>query len=406
MKPHVSSLAMLTLAGVLGGCSALPSAGALAPVPAGQVAPQSLQSAATGSAATGSTAVGAPPSPTSTSTRSTAATSAVPATTAATSAPVANRAALAPTGSGTYSDKNGSFSYVYFVPHRRLAKYPVVLALHGCLENPTNFEAGTRWFEDAESHGYVVVMPQHLVGTGTDVNPNGCWQYWSDHYRISGEPEVLVGLLKDLGTRVPMDRTRMYVTGISSGAFMAVALAADYPDFFAAAASGSGGEYQPCVTDNVMQCYVALTEQQPDQDPTSSGQAAFRAAAGSGGKPIPVILFQGDADTVVAPFNLPQALTSIATMNDGIASYGAFPGTWNANATVHTTGSVSGGYTYDHYSADNGMLDWTIVHGMNHAWSGGVDDTASNASDGNNYDDPKGPNETVAFRTFLMRYHR
>jgi hypothetical protein len=43
---------------------------------------------------------------------------------------------------------------------------------------------------------------------------------------------------------------------------------------------------------------------------------------------------------------------------------------------------------------------------MNHAWSGGVDDTASNASDGNNYDDPKGPNETVAFRTFLMRYHR
>ena len=52
------------------------------------------------------------------------------------------------------------------------------------------------------------------------------------------------------------------------------------------------------------------------------------------------------------------------------------------------------------------MLDWTIVHGMNHAWSGGVNDPTSNASDGNNYNDPKGPNETQAFRSFLFRYHR
>ena len=62
-------------------------------------------------------------------------------------------------------------------------------------------------------------------------------------------------------------------------------------------------------------------------------------------------------------------------MNDGIASYGRFPGTWNATPTVHDAGSVPGGYSYDHYSADNGMLDWTIVHGMNHSWSGGVADS-------------------------------
>ena len=313
---------------------------------------------------------------------------------------------LAPTGSGAYADKQGSFSYVYYKSSKRRAAYPVVLALHGCLESPANFEAGTRWFEDAEANGYVVVMPQHLVGTGADVNPKGCYEYWNNHYRVTGEPEVLVGLLKDLGTRIRMDRARMYVTGMSSGGAMTTILAATYPDFFAAAAVGSGTEYQPCVTDDVMQCYVALTTQQANQDPTASGQAAFRASAGSGGKPIPVTFFQGDVDTVVAPFNLPQALTCIAVMNDGIASYGRFPGVWTTTPTTQSSGSVPGGYTYDHYTADNGMLDWTIVHGMNHAWSGGVADTASNASDGNNYNDPKGPNETVAFRTFLFRYHR
>jgi hypothetical protein len=119
-----------------------------------------------------------------------------------------------------------------------------------------------------------------------------------------------------------------------------------------------------------------------------------------------VILFQGDADTVVAPFNLPQALTSIAVMNDGIASYGRFPGTWTDTPSAHDAGQVPGGYAYDHYSANDGRLDWTIVHGMNHAWSGGVADASSNASDGNNYNDPKGPNETAAFRAFLFRHHR
>ena len=321
--------------------------------------------------------------------------------------PSGPRPALAPTGSGSYTDANGGFSYVYYVPSHHKRSYPVVLALHGCLENPTNFEAGTRWFEDAEAHGYVVVMPQHLP-TNVPVNPKGCWQYWSDHYRDRGEPAVLVGLLNDLGHRIPFDRNRTYVTGMSSGGAMTTALAADYPDVFAAAAVGSGTEYQPCATDSVGECYVALTTQQADQDPTASGKAAFRASAPTAAtNVVPTILFQGDADTVVAPFNLPQALTSIAVMNDGIASYGRFPGTWTANPATHDGGIVpNGGYVYDHYTANDGRLDWTIVHGMNHAWSGGVADPSSNASDGNNYNDPKGPNETAVFRAFLFRHHR
>ncbi|GAC1418480.1 MAG: hypothetical protein NVSMB64_28130 [Candidatus Velthaea sp.] len=315
------------------------------------------------------------------------------------------RAALAPTFSGTYSDGQGSFAYTGYVPstYRPATPLPLVLALHGCLENPANFEAGARWFEDAQAFGYIVLMPQHVATPLT--NPNGCYQYWNNHYRGSGEPELLVDLVRHIEGQYHIDPNRVFVAGLSSGGAMAMALMADYPDVFAAGAVGSGTEYQPCATDNVYQCYLALTNQAFDQNPTASGKAAYGQLP-SYSHAVPLAFFQGDADTVVAPFNLPQALKSSATMNDGFLSGGQFPGHFTAVPSVHRSGAVAGGHPFDVYYADGGLLMWTIVHGMNHAWSGGVKDAASNASDGNNYNDPLGPNETAAFRYFLMSHPR
>lgn len=377
-------LSLALLAGCAGGSTAVPSAGAGIAPPAGPRAPAPSPSpAATGVPGGGSQATPAP--------------SAAPGASGA-------AAALAPSGRATYSDANGSLAYDYFVPAGGHGPYPLLLALHGCLESTAAFEAGARWFEDAQANGYAVVMPQHVVTPVTD--PNGCWQYWNNHYRGAGEPALLVGLLADFATRVRIDPNRVYVAGLSSGGAMTTALEADYPDVFAAAAVGSGTEYQPCATDDIYQCYLALTVQTFDQDPVASGKAAYAQGRAASVRAVPTILLQGDADTVVAPFNLGQALTSIAVMNDGLSSSGSFPGAWTTSASAHDAGQVPGGYAYDHYAADAGRLDWTVVHGMNHAWSGGVANAASNASDGNNYNDPKGPSETLLFRSFLLRYSR
>ena len=322
----------------------------------------------------------------------------------ATAPPGSNAAggpALAASGSATYTDAQGSFDYIYYVPSGAAGRQvPLVMALHGCLENPTNFEDGTRWFEDAQQNNYIVVMPAHPVQVD---NPKGCWRYWDNHYRGKGEPEVLVGIVRTLALRFSVDPQRTYITGMSSGGAMTTALVADYPDVFAAGAVGSGTEYQPCATDDVGQCYLALTTQQLDQDPTASGKAAYGQDVANRAV-IPVILFQGDADTVVSPFNEPYAVQSIAAMEDGWLSAGSFPGSFTNTATTHTSGQVTGGYSYDVYGADNGNLVWWVIHGMNHAWSGGVAESQSNASDGNNYDDPKGPSETAAFRAFLLAH--
>jgi poly(hydroxyalkanoate) depolymerase family esterase len=300
---------------------------------------------------------------------------------------------------------NSGFPYVGYAATTVTAgakPVPLILALHGCLQNPTNFEDGTRWFEDAQANGYVVVMPAHPSNDSTD--PNGCFEYWNNHSRGSGEPAALVGLVKDVEGKYPIDPARVYVVGFSGGAGMAVALGADYPDVFAAIGVHSGLEYQPCSNDDILKCFYALSMQNQAQDPTSSGKAAY--AQDKYTKAIPAIFFVGDADSVVLPWNTDFAVKSFAVMNDGFTSGGAFPGTFTANPSEHTTGSVPDGRTYDTYVADNGMLTWTIVHSMGHAWSGGVNERDSNASDGGNYNDPKGPDATVAIRTFLFAHSK
>jgi poly(hydroxyalkanoate) depolymerase family esterase len=311
--------------------------------------------------------------------------------------------ALSPNFTGTYGDASGHFSYVgYASTTVAAAPVPLVLVLHGCLEDPADFEAGSRWFEDAQAKGYVVVMPEHTSDEGS--NPNGCFEYWNNHDRGRGEPATLAGLVASVEQKFPIDRTRVYVAGFSGGGGMAVALAADYPDIFAAIGVESGIEYQPCADNQIMHCYYALSDQHQAQDPDASGRAAY--AQDRYTKAVPAIFFQGDRDGVVSPWNLTYLLRSYAAMNDGFISSGAFAGRFNATPSEHTTGQSPGGETYDTYVADNGLLQWTIVHGMGHAWSGGVSGRASNASDGNNYNDPKGPDATIAMRTFFFAHPR
>jgi poly(hydroxyalkanoate) depolymerase family esterase len=318
-------------------------------------------------------------------------------------AAVAAAPALKANFDGTSSDPNGNFRYYGYAATTLGTKpVPLIVALHGCLEDPFDFEAGTRWYEDAEANGYVVVLPSHSFYD--DRNPNRCFQYWDNHDRGKGEPAALVGLVKNVEQKYPIDPNRVYVVGFSSGGAMAVALAADYPDVFAAVGVDAGMEYQPCANNYVMRCYYATQQQDQAQDPTSSGKAAY--AQDTYTKPIPGIFVHGDIDSIVSIWNLNYAVASFAVMNDGFTSNGAFPGTFSATARQHTTAQVPGGYTYDTYVADGGLLTWIVVHGMDHAWSGGVNEHASLAADGKNYNDAAGPNATVLFRTFLFAHPR
>jgi poly(3-hydroxybutyrate) depolymerase len=337
--------------------------------------------------------------------------------------------ALKPTGTNSVTDTQGrAWTYDYYISPNLSASPPLVVALHGCSETPPDFEEGTRWYEDAKANGYVVIMPRHITGGyggSSDGNLENCWQFWNQHTRGSGETAIVRSEIAQIESEVPrIDTHRVYAVGMSGGAFYSVAMAVAYPEVFAGIGVGSGGEYDPCkpwseqilddnnLNDPGMSCYQELNAGgKALPDPTAQGDEAYADLVANGGPkqgaPIPAVFVHGDADSLVGFPNEAMGYVCMARFNDRFSNGGSATGAFNT--TVQYTHSwqavIPGGWAYDEYHADNGLLQWWVVHGMNHAWSGGTQDDSSNATgglDSHNYNDPRGPGATQLMRYFLF----
>jgi poly(hydroxyalkanoate) depolymerase family esterase len=262
---------------------------------------------------------------------------------------------------------------------------PLVVALHGCTEQIDEFRQLTALDKVAESKRFVVVFP----GQTPSANQQNCWNWFKsgDMQRGAGESSIIAGITQTIQQHYSIDKKRTYVLGFSAGGAMATVMGASYPDLYAAVGSGSGCEYNglPCVGS-------------PGPDPVVAGKAAHQAM-GANARAIPVIVFQGDADTIVVPANGDRVVREWLTTND-LADDGTLNGSVPVapNATVNK--QVSGGRSYTTTTYGNGhggeLIQYWVVHGMNHAWSGGCSCAQ--------YADPTGPNESQAMVDFFLRH--
>jgi predicted peptidase len=106
--------------------------------------------------------------------------------------------------------------------------WPLLLFLHGAGERGSDLglvaiHGPPKLIESGEAFPFIVVSPQQAEG--------GWWSARS-----------LYRLLEHLMSELRVDRERVYLTGLSMGAFGAFDLAADHPDLFAAIVAISGGE--------------------------------------------------------------------------------------------------------------------------------------------------------------------
>lgn len=120
---------------------------------------------------------------------------------------------------------------------------PLVTVLHGCNQDEGNMIAETRFTDLADQHGFVIAFP--FVTSFTEFRNPNCWGFWFEQHRHEGRGEVgdLRRIVAAVEAEFSTDPARRYVTGLSSGAAMAVVVAVAYSEDFAAAGSVAGLPY-------------------------------------------------------------------------------------------------------------------------------------------------------------------
>ena len=307
----------------------------------------------------------------------------------------------APARSAPSAEAPGSFSRVVFshpgAPHNPHhyhlyvppgaaagAPMPLVLMLHGCTQNPSDFATGTGMNNAAAPANALVLYPEQPHSA----NPNGCWNWFrpEDQRRGRGEPALLVGMVRDVMARHPVDARRVYVAGLSAGGAMAALLAREYPDMFAAVGVHSG--LSAGAAHNVM---GALSAMKTGAKPNPRGTPV----AAQGRPHVPVIVFHGDADATVSARNGEQVIA---------AALGAVVGGRQAMDQAVEQGQSAAGQRYTRTSYRNApgagpaIAEHWVLHGGGHAWAGG------NAQ--GSHTDPRGVNATAEMLRFFLQHRR
>ena len=190
-------------------------------------------------------------------------------------------------------------AYVY-IP-RRLAEHPaLVVAIHGCAQQAADFDDETGWAALAEEAGFMLLLPEQSPYN----NPARCFNWFLpiDSRRNHGEAESIRHMVETLLARYPIDRNRLFVTGLSAGGGLTSIMLATHPDLFAGGAVLGGVPYG-CAAN----AFQAMSCMQWGNRLVRGPQAwadKVRRAAPPGTNRWPRVMVWHDAgDRVVNPYN-------------------------------------------------------------------------------------------------------
>lgn len=292
---------------------------------------------------------------------------------------------------GTYEGPEGRRDWRLAVPAGRSATArPVLVVLHGCLQDAADIARGSRLDALAREANALVLYPEQPVGA----NPRKCWNWFdaAHQQRGQGEPALLAALVGQVIATHGGDPRRVHWMGISAGGAMATLVAVAYPEQVASLTSIAGIAWR--AAPNVGK---ALAVMQQGAGETLPPATSMLDAMGERARAWPVLVVHGTSDVVVNVRNAEETVRQFVGVHDQVrARAGRAPLT--AIEMAEPAGPSSAyQVSATEWRDEQGAAQVTLLRiaGGGHAFPGG--------SPAGTFTDEKGPDLTARLRSLLTR---
>lgn len=305
--------------------------------------------------------------------------------------PAASRAESARVITGEYTGPEGTRRWRLAMPaaHRRDTPRPMLVMLHGCLQDAADIARGTRFDDVAEAEGILVLYPEQPE----TANPRKCWNWFdgAHHHRGAGEPALLAGLIDRVVSDHGADPARVHLAGVSAGAAMATLLAVAYPERFQSLTSAAGPAWAAAAT-----VTDALSVMQRGAGDALAPASRMAERMGARARAFPVLVVHGGADNVVSARNAGELVQQFTGLHDLLRARAGKAGLQLHELAASTTGDYT--VREQQWRDEQGRAQVTLVRveQLAHAWSNG-DPSGS-------FTDPHGPSISQRIGAFVARY--
>ena len=134
----------------------------------------------------------------------------------------------------SFGSNPGQLKAHYYIPEQLPSDAPLVVVLHGCMQTASGYDYSSGWSKLARESGFALLFPEQQRSN----NPNMCFNWFerADTEPGSGEVYSIKQMIDRMILNHGLDQRRIFITGLSAGGAMAVAMLAAYPETF----SGGG----------------------------------------------------------------------------------------------------------------------------------------------------------------------
>ncbi|MFG2129433.1 PHB depolymerase family esterase [Streptomyces sp. NPDC048751] len=240
--------------------------------------------------------------------------------------------------------------YVY-VPASVTARPAILVAVHYCTGSGPAMYNGTEYARLADQYGFVVVYP-------SVTRSSKCFDVSSPQAlkRGGGSDPVGIKSMIDWTARTySADTSRIFVTGISSGAMMTNVLLGDYPDVFAAGAAFSGVPFGCFATTNGSEWNSECSGGSITHTPQEWGNLVRNAYPGYTGPRPRMQVWHGTQDDVLRYPNFGEEIKQWTNVQ-------------GVSQTPATTDSPQSGWTRTRYggTGDQAPVEAISLQGVGH----------------------------------------